>query len=87
MIIFNADCVPELDSSATHVLRELIQQYKAAGLVVYFTGISEAVYTILNKSGVLALLGGSYLFEKEQDAVGYFDKQVIKALRRQHLKG
>ena len=80
LIIFNADCLPHLDSSATHVLRELIAQYKAAGIMVYFTGISEEVYTILKKSGVLALLGGSYLFEKEQDAVGYFDKQVAKSM-------
>jgi len=78
LLILNADCITELDSSATQYLRELLTQCLKDNIVVYFTGVSGAVYTQLKKGEVLPLLKGNFFFESEQNAVDYFDKQMLK---------
>ena len=78
LLILNADCMTELDSSATHYLRELLTQCLKDDIVVYITGASKVVYWQLKKGEVLPLLKGNFFFESEQNAVDYFDKQMLK---------
>lgn len=78
LLILNADCITELDSSATQYLRELLTQCLKDNIVVYFTGVSDSVYMQLKKGEVLPLLKGNFFFEGEQNAVDYFDKQLLK---------
>jgi len=78
LLILNTDCITELDSSANQYLRELLTQCQKEETTVYLTGVSEVVYNQLKKAGVLPLLGGNFIFENEQNAVDYFDKQMLK---------
>lgn len=86
LFILNADCITELDSSASHYLRELFAQCRKDEISVYLTGVSEEVYTQLKKAEVLPLLGGNFIFQSEQNAVDYFDKQMLKRAIREGLK-
>ncbi len=83
LFILNTDCITELDSSASHYLRELFAQCRKEEISVYLTGVSEEVYAQLKKAEVLPLLGGNFIFQSEQNAVDYFDKQMLKRAIRE----
>ncbi len=85
LFILNTDCITELDSSASHYLRELFAQCRKEEISVYLTGVSEEVYAQLKKAEVLPLLGGNFIFQSEQNAVDYFDKQMLKRAIREGL--
>ena len=78
LILFKADAISDLDSSATHVLRDLLKECKQEGIHFYFVGLSKNLYTTLKNSNTLILLGGNFLFEGEQEAIDYFDLQMAK---------
>ncbi len=78
LILFKADAISTLDSSATHMLRDLLKECKAEGIHFYFMGLSKNLYTTLKNSNTLVLLGGNFLFEGEQEAIDYFDLQMAK---------
>lgn len=78
LLVMNADCITELDSSATYFLKDLLSQCRKDNITFYFTGVSDIVYDQLKRGEVLTLLGGNFFFQSEQNAVDYFDKQMLK---------
>ena len=78
LILFKADAISDLDSSATQVLRDLLTECKKDSVHFYFVGLSKNLYTTLKNSNTLILLGGNFLFEGEQEAIDYFDLQMAK---------
>ena len=78
LIVFNADCMPDIDSTAVHALGDLLQYYQKEGIEVYFTGISGNVLETFHKSDLLNLVRPEYFFNNEQDAVNFFDKKMTK---------
>ncbi len=78
LVIFNADCMPDIDSSAVHVLGELLQYYQKEGIEFYFVGVCSKVLNTFHKSNLIAFISPKHFFDNEQDAVDFFDKKMTK---------
>ncbi|MBK8968890.1 MAG: solute carrier family 26 protein [Saprospiraceae bacterium] len=73
LIVLNADSISYLDSSAVHALEEWVQETKAKGLEVYFTGVIGPVRDTLRRWEMTAHIGEQRFFMSNQQAVDAFD--------------
>ena len=74
-IILNFDSINNLDSSAAHMLDELVVDYKEKGVAMLFTGVKGPVRDALDKSHLLDKIGTQNFFMSVQEAVDYVDKK------------
>jgi SulP family sulfate permease len=73
LIVLNAEAISTLDSSAVHMLRALIEEYRNHGIEIYLAAVIGPVRDVLYKSGLIDLIGVDNLFLQVYDAVAHFD--------------
>ncbi|GAP86999.1 putative sulfate transporter [Rosellinia necatrix] len=64
-IIFDIHGVTSMDGSGTQVLEEIVHKYRQQGVRVFFSrapGHDHKVWKLLERSGIVALVGGEHLF-------------------------
>lgn len=74
-IIVNAECINAIDSSALHMLDELINQYAEDNIQFYFTGVKGPVRDVFSRSGLTEKIGNNHFFMSVQDAVDFHDNE------------
>ncbi len=74
-IILNFNSINDLDSSAAHMLEELVVDYKENGVTILFTGVKGPVRDALERSHLLEKMGSQHFFMSVQDAVNFIDKK------------
>ncbi len=74
-IILKFDSINNLDSSAAHMLDELVTNYKEKRVAILFTGVKGLVRDALDKSHLLEKFGTQHFFMSVQEAVDYVDKK------------
>jgi len=84
LIVLNAEAISSLDSSAVHMLRDLLHSYKNRGIEIYFAGVIGPVRDILFQSELIRLIGDDNMFVHVHGAMEYFDS--IDDLHRKKLK-
>jgi SulP family sulfate permease len=65
------DCKPinNMDSSALHMLHDLIDTYKGRGIQMYFADVKGPVRDIMKKGHILELLGEGHVFISVEQAI------------------
>ena len=74
LIIINAEPISSIDSSAVHVLADIIEQFRKQGVIVVMTAVIGPVRDVLYKSGLIALIGEENLYMHVHDAINNFDE-------------
>jgi len=71
-VILDARGINGMDSSAIHVLKDIIEDYQKRKIKFMMTGVKGPVRDILRRSKLRALIGEQYFFLSVQDAVNAF---------------
>ena len=73
-IVLNFDSINNLDSSAVHMLEELITDYRNNHIQVTFTGVKGPVRDIMENFQLIKKIGSDQLFMSVQEAVDHIDR-------------
>ncbi len=74
-IILNFESITNVDSSALHILEDMVENGKKSGIKVYFTKLIGPIRDKFQKTGLFEKIGIDNIFLSVQDAVDYFDKR------------
>ncbi|MEO1054137.1 MAG: solute carrier family 26 protein [Bacteroidota bacterium] len=74
LLVLNAEAINGLDSSAVGVLYDLVDDYRARGVDIYFSGVKGPIRDIMFKSGLTQKIGETNFFMHTEHAVSHFDK-------------
>ena len=67
-ILISAESISYVDSSAMHMLEEMIETYSKRGLTIWFSGVKGPVRDQMAKDGLLEKIGLQNMFLRKQDA-------------------
>lgn len=76
-LIINTESINSLDSSALHMLHDMIVALRNEGCLVLLTGVKGPVRDALAKSNLAEKIGADNFFMSVQEAVDHFDKQQM----------
>jgi len=65
------DCKPinNMDSSAVHMIHDLIEDYQALGIQFFFADVKGPVRDIMKRGGIFELIGEDQIFLSVEDAI------------------
>ncbi len=75
-VIIDASGINDIDSSALHGLKEIIEEYRQRGIHLYFARVKGPVKDILKRGGILDLLGEDACFMEVHEAVEHAVKTL-----------
>lgn len=78
-IILNFNSINNLDSSAAHMLEELVNDYRKKGIKTLFTGVKGPVRDAMDKSHLIEVIGKAHFFMSVQEAVDFLENRRNKA--------
>lgn len=73
LVILNADAINSLDSSAAHVLGEIVNELRSGGMDFYLSGVKGPVRDIMHRCGLMEHIGKDHFFLYVDEAVAHFD--------------
>ncbi len=73
-IILNAEGIDSVDSSAMHALEEIIDEFREAGIELFFSGVKGPVRDAMVRDGIMSHIGAEHFFMSVQEAVDCFDE-------------
>ncbi|KAI0908279.1 putative sulfate transporter [Ustulina deusta] len=87
-VIFDIHGVTSMDGSGTQVLEEIVRKYRQQGVRVFFSrapGHDHKVWKLLERSGIVALVGGEHLFVDDiQDALRMAESEAPGGYEADH---
>ncbi|HEB28059.1 MAG TPA: sulfate permease [Porticoccus sp.] len=72
-VVFDAEAVNSLDSTAVLMLQQLIENLKNQGINFYITNAIGPVRDTINRSDLVAYMGGRTMFSTIHDAIVYIE--------------
>jgi len=82
LIIINAEAINTLDSTAAHMLNDLADDLKQAGIELVFTTVKGPVRDVMVKAKIVEKLGKQHFFDSIQEAVNNFDGEHVDESRQ-----
>ena len=73
LVILNADAINGLDSSAAHMLGDLVNELRSKGVDFYMSGVKGPVRDIMHRCGLMEQIGKDHFFLYVDEAVTHFD--------------
>ena len=73
LIILNADAIYGLDSSAAHVLSEIVSDLRSNGIDLFLSGVKGPVRDIMFRCGLMDEIGKDHFFLYVDEAVRHYD--------------
>ncbi len=83
-ILFNAESINAIDSSAMHALEDIWEDCKKRGVEVMFSGVKGPVRDAMKKSHLTDKIGASNFFISVHDAEMAFDDKRSKVTKEKH---
>ena len=77
-VIIDGESINQMDSSATHAISEILDQYAEKKISIIFTGVKGPVRDALHKAHLIDKIGKNHFFMSIQEAVDYIDQHKIK---------
>ncbi|MEL6971956.1 MAG: solute carrier family 26 protein [Bacteroidota bacterium] len=74
-LIINAESINSLDSSALHLLEEIVADVRESGKEIVFSGVRGPVRDLLLRAGLFQKIGENNFFMTVQSAVDHHDRQ------------
>ncbi|EGG24509.1 Sulfate transporter [Cavenderia fasciculata] len=84
-IIIDCSSMNDIDSTGIRMLKELVMEFRAKQLVLYFASVKGYIRDLLKKGGVVEHYGADHFFWTINDAVEHH-LYLIKHSRRNQLK-
>lgn len=72
IIVFDAESINRVDSTAVEMLKERIRFYQKKGITFYFAAVKGPVRDSLFRSGILEIIDIFHFFMRPNDAVVYY---------------
>jgi len=69
VLIFSMRGVPMIDAGAAHTMLETIAHLNQKGITVMFSGLQSSPKTVLNRAGVVSLVGEENFYWDAQQAI------------------
>jgi SulP family sulfate permease len=85
LVVINAESINHLDSSAAHMLMEVVNDMKEKNIELYFSGVKGPVRDAFASSGLIEKLSDDHFFMSIQNALDAFE-QKRKGLDSDHFK-
>lgn len=82
-IILNFDSINNIDSSASHAIEELLENFQARKIRILFSGVKGPVRDAMKRSNLTQKIGEQHFFMSVQDTVDFFDNTLKKSLQEQ----
>lgn len=76
VLIINTESISNIDSSAVHMIKDLLTDMKRRGIEVFFTGLKGPVRDILYRAHLIEAIGEENFFMSVQEAVDNYDQKV-----------
>jgi SulP family sulfate permease len=61
-LVLDAYPVNQIDSTAAHALKEIVEEFNAAGIRFFFVGVKGPVRDVLDRAGIVDLVGADHFF-------------------------
>ena len=74
-LILNTESINTLDSSALHLLEDLLEDLKARNCQLLFTGVKGPMRDALAKGHLVSKIGADNFFMSVQEAVDAYDER------------
>ncbi len=74
LIVLNAEGIPDLDSSAMNILKDLVTEYRKEGIMLWFSNVIGPVRDIMYRGNLINQVGKEYFFVGVQNAVDYYEE-------------
>ncbi len=84
-IIINAESINRVDSSALHLLEDLLREYRSRGIEMLFTNVIGPVRDAFSRSHLIEKIGKQNFFMNIADAVEYFDSKANKEVFAEYI--
>lgn len=68
-ILVVGDGINEIDASGEEMIRHLVQSLHENGVAIVFSGLKRQVLSVMEKTGLYALIGAQHFFRTEDDAL------------------
>lgn len=68
--------VPHFDSTAVHVLLEMLEDYRHRNIIVCFVKLKERNKQLFQASGLIDAVGADKFFSKTIDALNYVEQSL-----------
>ncbi|MEL7222902.1 MAG: STAS domain-containing protein, partial [Bacteroidota bacterium] len=82
ILIINAESMNSLDSSAIHMLEEVVETMREKDRKIYFSNVKGPVRDLMLRGGLLDKVGENNFFMTVQEAVDYYDASDPEARAR-----
>jgi SulP family sulfate permease len=76
VLIINTESISNIDSSAVHMIKDLLTDMKRRRIEVFFTGLKGPVRDILYRAHLIEAIGEENFFMSVQEAVDNYDQKV-----------
>ncbi|MEM6320209.1 MAG: solute carrier family 26 protein [Bacteroidota bacterium] len=78
-VILNFNSINNIDSSAAHMLEELVEEYRRQDIAIYFTDVKGPVRDAMFKAKLVDKIGKQYFFLSVQKAVESLEQKGQRA--------
>ena len=72
LLIIDGESINNIDSTAIHVLEEIVDDFRGRGVMVYFTGIKGPVRDVMKRSGFTKMVHPGHFFMSIQEAIDHY---------------
>jgi len=85
LFVINAEAINAVDSSAVHMLKDLVAQLHGMGIQLAFSAVKGPVRDVLHKNGIVDAIGGQHFYITTAEAVdAYTQKDVASPKTAPH---
>lgn len=78
VIIINAESINNMDSSAIHALKEMVEEYHNFGIDIFFSGVKGPVRDAMARANLMEAVGPKKFFMSVQDAVDCYLRECVQ---------
>ena len=86
LLIIDGESINNIDSTALHALHEIITDFNARKIEVYFTGIKGPLRDKMLKSGFIEKVNEDFFFMSIQDAIDFYESNKKSTLKKEKFK-
>jgi len=76
-LVFDGNPVNNLDYTGGSILKEIIKDYSKRNIILCFAGVKGKTFKMMEKSGLIKMLGEDHFFYRVQDAVEAITNRTI----------
>lgn len=78
-LVLDAYPVNQIDSTAAHALKEIVEEFRAAGIRFFFVGVKGPVRDVLERAGIVELVGADHFFFEVHQATEAAEAEAAAA--------